>query len=112
MAVGAVVQFTPEAIRRAKGLLSEHGQPAAGIRLGVRGGGCSGLAYFFEIEGEEKAGDRVLEFEGLRVFLDPKSQLFLSGTEVGWSDSLMQSGFTFQNPNSKRSCSCGESFTV
>ena len=107
-----LIDFTPLAVTKARELLSRHAKPDHGIRIGVRGGGCSGLSYFVELEDHEKAGDRILEFDGLRVFLDLKSQLFLTGTEVDWTESLMQSGFSFSNPNSKRSCSCGESFTI
>ncbi len=111
-ATKAILEFTPKAVGRARILLSEQGQGATGLRLGVRGGGCSGLAYFVEPAQGERPGDRVLDIEGLKVYLDVKSQLFLAGTVVDWSDALLQSGFVFQNPNAKRSCSCGESFTV
>jgi len=106
------LQLTPQAIARAKELLAKNGTPDHGIRVGVRGGGCSGLSYFIEVEGEEKSGDRVLDFDGLQVYVDLKSQLFLGGTEVDWTESLMERGFNFKNPNAERSCSCGESFTV
>lgn len=112
MAETKLIDFTPLAISKARELLSQNAKPDHGIRIGVRGGGCSGLSYFVELEDHEKKGDRILEFDGLRVFLDLKSQLFLTGTEIDWTESLMQSGFSFRNPNSKRSCSCGESFTI
>jgi iron-sulfur cluster assembly protein len=109
---GNLIQFTPQAVSRAKELLARNGTPDHGLRVGVRGGGCSGLSYFIDVEGEENGGDRVLEFDGLKVYVDLKSQLFLGGTEIDWSDSLMERGFSFKNPNASRSCSCGESFTV
>jgi iron-sulfur cluster assembly protein len=112
MSEQALLQLTPQAIRQAKDLLAQNGTPDHGIRVGVRGGGCSGLSYFIEMENEEKSGDRILEFDGLRIFVDLKSQLFLGGTEIDWSESLMERGFHFKNPNAQRSCSCGESFTV
>jgi iron-sulfur cluster assembly protein len=107
-----LLDFTPDAVTRARALLADHPSGATGLRLGVRGGGCSGLTYFVEPAAGERPGDRVLEFDGLKVYLDVKSQLFLTGTVVDWSTSLLQGGFVFRNPNAKRSCSCGESFTV
>ena len=107
-----LLQLTSQAITRAKELLAKNGKPDYGIRVGVRGGGCSGLSYFIDLENEEKNGDRILDFDGLMVFVDLKSQLFLTGTQIDWSESLMERGFNFKNPNAQRSCSCGESFTV
>ena len=103
--------MSERAVREAHTLLSREAG-AVGLRIGVRGGGCSGLAYFAEPAREERPGDRVFTFDDLAVYLDVKSQLFLAGTRVEWSESLLQSGFVFHNPNAKRSCSCGESFTV
>jgi iron-sulfur cluster assembly protein len=107
-----VIELTPKAVTRAKELLEREGKADHGLRVGVRGGGCSGLSYFAAPENQTKKGDLVLDFDGLRVFLDVKSQLFLTGMQVDWEDSLLSSGFRFHNPNAKRSCSCGESFTV
>ena len=107
-----LVTFTPNAIVRAKELLAREDKAGHGLRLGVRGGGCSGLNYFIAPENAQKKGDLILDFDGLQVFLDVKSQLFLLGTEVDWEDGILSSGFRFHNPNAKRSCSCGESFTV
>jgi len=107
-----LVTFSAHAVSRAKELLTREGKADHGLRMGVRGGGCSGLEYFVAPEDTAKKGDLILDFDGLRVFLDVKSQLFLIGTEVDWEDGVMSSGFRFHNPNAKRSCSCGESFTV
>jgi len=107
-----LIEFTPRAVERAKALLARDGKSDHGVRVGVRGGGCSGLSYFVDVESQQKRGDLVLEFDGLRVYLDVKSQLFLVGTQVDWEEGLMESGFRFKNPNAQRSCSCGESFTV
>ena len=112
MTAPPLVSFTPMAVAHAKELLAREGRADLGLRLGVRGGGCSGLNYFVAPESVEKKGDQILEFDGLRVFLDVKSQLFLVGTEVDWEDGILSSGFRFHNPGAKRSCSCGESFTV
>jgi iron-sulfur cluster assembly protein len=112
MTAPPLVLFTPHAVERAKELLAREAKADYGLRLGVKGGGCSGLNYFVAPENTQKKGDLILDFDGLRVFLDVKSQLFLIGTEVDWEDGVMSSGFRFRNPNAKRSCSCGESFTV
>jgi iron-sulfur cluster assembly protein len=110
-ATTSILTMSERALLEARALLAREAD-VRGLRIGVRGGGCSGLSYFAEPAREERPGDRILAFDGLDIFLDVKSQLFLTGTRVEWSDSLLQSGFVFHNPNAKRSCSCGESFTV
>ena len=110
-ATTSILTLSERALSEARSLLARE-SGARGLRIGVRGGGCSGLSYFAEPAREDRPGDRILSFDGLDVILDVKSQLFLTGTRVEWSDSLLQSGFVFHNPNAKRSCSCGESFTV
>ena len=106
------LSITPKALEEAKKLLVKHGKPDHGFRVGVRGGGCSGLTYVLDFDKEPRKGDQVMEFDGIRIFLDIKSQLFLAGTTLDYTESLMDTGFKFQNPNAKRSCSCGESFSV
>jgi len=81
------------------------------LRLKVVGGGCSGLQYKVDFDAP-KGTDKVFEKDGAKVFVDMKSLLYLSGTELDYKDELMQSGFVFQNPNVKRACGCGASFTV
>lgn len=107
-----MLTITPLALTKARELLKKHGKEDQGLRVGVRGGGCSGLSYVLDFEGEARKGDQVMEFDGLRVYLDIKSQLFLTGTTLDYTVSLMDTGFKFVNPNAKRSCSCGESFSV
>lgn len=107
-----LLTITPKAFAKAKALLDKHGKIGHGFRVGVRGGGCSGLTYMLEFEDQEKKGDHVVAFDDLRIFMDIKSQLFLAGTTLDYVESLMDTGFKFQNPNAKRSCSCGESFSV
>ena len=108
------VEFTETALRRVRDLLSD--KPEGWFRVGIRGGGCSGLSYFMDVieaPGEkDKRLDLAVEGEPLRVCVDNKSYLFLNGTEVDWQSDLIKSQFVFTNPNAKRSCSCGESFTV
>jgi iron-sulfur cluster assembly protein len=107
-----LITVTPFALAQAKQLLVKHDRPQSGFRVGVRGGGCSGLTYMLEFEDAPRKGDQVLEFDGVRIFMDIKSQLFLAGTTLDYTKSLMDTGFKFVNPNAKRSCSCGESFSV
>ena len=104
--------ISDEAAARLKKLLLERQTPEAGLRVSVKGGGCSGLTYMLEFEDTERKGDRVIEEDGVKIFMDIKSQLFLAGTTLDYTKSLMDTGFKFVNPNAKRSCSCGESFSV
>ncbi len=85
---------------------------SGGLRLGVLGGGCSGLSYQFKFAPEPRPRDQVFEFDGVKVFVDPKSILFLDGMTLDWHDSLLQSGFVFQNPHATKSCGCGTSFSA
>lgn len=82
-----------------------------GLRLGVQGGGCSGLSYNIRFDTQPRERDRVYEFDGVRVFVDPKSFIYLNGMTLDYNDSLMQSGFVFTNPNAQKSCGCGSSFS-
>ena len=107
-----LLSITPLALEKARQLLVQHGRPQSGFRVGVRGGGCSGLTYMLEFEDAARKGDQVFDFDGVKVYMDIKSQLFLAGTTLDYTKSLMDTGFKFVNPNAKRSCSCGESFTV
>lgn len=84
----------------------------SGLRLGVKGGGCSGFSYVMNLEPAAARGDEIFEAGGLRVFVDPKSYLYLEGTEVDFNDDLSHRGFVFKNPSSTGSCGCGASFSV
>jgi iron-sulfur cluster assembly protein len=83
-----------------------------GLRVAVKGGGCSGLTYDLQITGEELPSDKVVEQHGVKVMVDKKSYIYLVGTELDFSDGLNGKGFVFQNPNAKKSCGCGTSFSV
>lgn len=83
-----------------------------GIRVSVEGGGCSGLMYDLQFDTEERTGDHIFEDNGVKVFVDKKSLLYLLGTELDFSDGLNGKGFQFINPNASRTCGCGESFAV
>lgn len=92
--------------------LAEHHAPeGAGLRVGIRGGGCSGLQYFLDVETDVKDTDRVIEKDGVKVYVDPKSMVFLQGSTLDYVKGLMESGFKFVNPGAAKSCGCGESFT-
>jgi iron-sulfur cluster assembly protein len=109
---GKGIILSDSAVKRLRTLLEQRQTPEAGLRLAVRGGGCSGLQYAMEWAEKPRERDKIFEREGVRVFVDPKSYLYLMGTELVFEETLMGSGFKLQNPNVKSSCGCGESFTV
>lgn len=109
---GRGITLADSAVARLKKLLDDRNTPQAGLRIAVRGGGCSGLAYVMEWAEQPKERDKIFERDGVRVFVDPKSYLYLMGTELVWEEGLMASGFKLKNPNVKSQCGCGESFTV
>ena len=104
-----MINLTEIAASKIKKLLLNNA--ASGVRAGVRGGGCSGFTYHLEF-GNQKENDRVIESNGVNLYVDPKSYLYLMGTIIDFIDELNQSGFKFINPNAKRTCGCGESFSV
>jgi iron-sulfur cluster assembly protein len=106
------IEISEKAAARIKALLAEKSTPGGGLRLGVKGGGCSGLSYHVDWATEPSKFDQVIERDGARVFVDPKSAIFLAGTVVDFQQTLMQTGFVFKNPNVKTACGCGESFTI
>lgn len=107
------ITLTEKAATKVRSLMSEQGSPAtAGLRVKVVGGGCSGLSYQLDLDQASTPADKVFESQGIRIFLDPKSALFVSGTEIDWQESMMGAGFAFKNPLAKGSCGCGTSFTA
>ncbi|MEW6776224.1 MAG: iron-sulfur cluster assembly accessory protein [Bdellovibrionota bacterium] len=108
------VTITEAAGKKVIALMAKEGlAPAeAGLRVSVIGGGCSGLSYKLSFEKQPKTRDKIYEMHGVRVFLDPKSALYLKGTEVDFVDSLSGTGFTFQNQSAKGTCGCGQSFSA
>jgi iron-sulfur cluster assembly protein len=106
------IRLTKKAIEMAKKSIERRAQATAGLRLGVRGGGCSGVSYAIEFADKIRARDHVFDFEGLTIVIDPKSLIYLRGSVLDYEVKLMQHGFKFRNPNEKTGCGCGESFTV
>jgi iron-sulfur cluster assembly protein len=116
-APGAIT-VAPQAVDAIARQMKKRGTPEASLRLGLRGGGCSGFSYVIEFhDGPPRARDRAFEYTAsdgtaVRVVVDPKSLLYLNGTVLEWEQTLMRQGFKFANPNEKSSCGCGTSFSV
>ena len=105
------IQLTEVAATRVENFLANRGK-GIGLRLGVKTTGCSGMAYVIEFVDELQKDDQVFECRGVKVVVDPKSLIFLDGTEVDFGKEGLNEGFQFKNPNAKDACGCGESFTV
>jgi len=110
----ARVNVTARAAQQIKAQLAKRSQstPESGVRLGVKGGGCSGMSYVIEYCDQPRAKDRLFEVEGAKVYVDPKSLIYLNGTTFDFVDTFQQRGFKFVNPQVKSECGCGESFSV
>jgi iron-sulfur cluster assembly protein len=108
------INVTELAAKKIRVMLEKEGvsPEQGGLRVGVQGGGCSGLSYAMRIEAQPRPSDKIFEAHGSRVFIDPKSLTYLNGLTLEYEDTLMRQGFIFQNPNATRSCGCGTSFTV
>lgn len=106
-----MIQLTESAKKKIRQVV-EREQNVAGLRLGVRGGGCDGLTYSIQFDAAPRPRDNVFEFDGVKVFVDPKSLVYLEEMTVDYKETLMQQGFVFENPKAKHSCSCGTSFSV
>ena len=106
------ISISPEAAKRIQQNLEHQDTPDGGLRLGVKGGGCSGLSYVMRYDVEKQPSDKVFEEHGARIFVDLKSYLYLKRMTLDWKEQLMQQGFTFVNPNATKTCSCGLSFGV
>jgi len=106
------ITLTDAAVHAARTALTKRGTPNAAIRLGIKGGGCSGFSYVIEYDDEPpRTRDRTYEFDGVRVVIDKKSLIYLMGTVLDFEKTLMKQGFKFRNPNEATSCSCGTSIT-
>jgi iron-sulfur cluster assembly protein len=109
----APIQVTEAAIRQVRSILAKQAKPGLFLRVGVRGGGCTGLSYVLNIENEKTDWDTEYDFDGVPVVIDKKSKLYLYGTTLDFDTSnLLEGGFTFLNPNAKKTCGCGTSFAA
>jgi iron-sulfur cluster assembly protein len=111
---GKAIQVTERALSKIRvAMAKENVSPEqGGLRLGVQGGGCSGLSYNIRFDSQPRERDRVYDYDGVRVFVDPKSFIYLHGMILDYEESLMKQGFNFVNPNSSKSCGCGSSFSA
>ena len=106
------IRLTPGAILQLKRIREEQGVPSDfGLRIGVKGGGCSGFSYMLGFD-EQKERDTVYDFEGVRILMDKAHALYLLGMEIDWLEGLNNRGFIFNNPNAKETCGCGTSFSA
>lgn len=110
-----IVTVTEKALQHIREIFAKEQQEKkgldTGLRLGVIGGGCSGLSYKIEFS-ERKDKDNILDFGDIKIFIDPKSSIYLKGVELDFKDGLNGKGFVFNNPNASNTCGCGESFSV
>lgn len=108
----SLISITPKALDEIRVISkNENADGTKGLRLAVTGGGCSGLSYKIEFS-DEKPKDNILNYDGIRVLVDPKSLIYLKGIVLDFKDGLNGKGFVFDNPNAKNTCGCGESFSV
>lgn len=107
-----ILSISDKALERINALLDKRGKPSAGIKVGIRTRGCSGLSYTVEYADEISKFDEVVEQGGVKLLIDPKAVMFLIGTEMDYIEEQFKSGFIFRNPNEKGRCGCGESFHV
>jgi iron-sulfur cluster assembly protein len=105
------ITITDRALAQIRRLIAKDADPAAFLRLGVKGGGCSGLEYLMKIDKAVRATDLTLELDGVRIVCDPKSAKLLDGSTFDYTGNLIGGGFKFENPNAVRTCGCGTSFT-
>ena len=106
------IRLTDAAAERIKYVMANAVQPIVGVRVGVKNGGCAGMAYTMEYAERIEAADEVVEDKGVRVLIDPKAVLFLIGTEIDFEVTRLASKFVFRNPNETDACGCGESVTI
>jgi iron-sulfur cluster assembly protein len=107
------ITVSERAVEMGKQKLQEAGEGHIGIRVGVKGGGCSGLSYHFEFADSVRENrDLIMELDGLTLLVDKRSLKYLAGSELTWNDGLVEYGFRWQNPNAKKDCGCGTSFSV
>ena len=108
----SIVDLTPAAVARARELLANHGADAAGLKLGVKTTGCSGMSYKLDFAHSIGSDDTVIEKDGIKLVVDPEAVMYVLGTEIDWVEDKLGAMFVFKNPNEKARCGCGESFSV
>ncbi len=108
----APIALTPNATAKVKEIMAQQNPAPAGLRVGVVGGGCSGFSYSMQFENSAGMMDKVFNFDGLKVFVDATSVMYLNGCIVDYVETLEGAGFKFENPNVKSTCGCGSSFSV
>jgi iron-sulfur cluster assembly accessory protein len=108
----APISLTPNAIAKVKGIMAQQNPAPAGLRVGVVGGGCSGFSYSLHFDTSAGMMDKVFDMDGLKVFVDATSIMYLNGCHVDYVETLEGAGFKFENPNVKSTCGCGSSFNV
>lgn len=106
------IEITDNAVEEIRRLKEKEGIDAGGLRVGIKGGGCSGLSYNLGFDWEARKGDKVFEREDVKLFCDLKSYIYLNNTVLDFDSGLMGKGFQFLNPNAKNTCGCGESFSI
>ncbi|NBX67717.1 MAG: iron-sulfur cluster assembly accessory protein [Proteobacteria bacterium] len=107
-----MITLTESAVKHIKRFREDEKMPEGGLRVAVVGGGCSGMSYKLEFQKEPQANDKVFEQDGVKVFIDPKSYLYVKGLTLDYQGGLNGTGFNFKNPNASKSCGCGTSFSV
>lgn len=105
-----MITMTPGAVAKVKEILAERGENGMGLRIAVAGVGCSGFQYQMTLDGEARQDDKILDLDGLKVYVDTRSALYLNGASIDFVDTAEGSGFKFDNPNANNSCGCGETF--
>jgi iron-sulfur cluster assembly accessory protein len=106
------LDLSPTAVAKVKEILAQQNPQPQGLRVSVVGGGCSGFSYQMNFENDTNGIDKVFDFDGLKVFVDQASLMYLRGTKIDFVETLEGSGFKFENPNVKTTCGCGSSFSV
>jgi iron-sulfur cluster assembly protein len=108
----AVLSLTEAAAARARNLIASAGRPVAGLRVGIKVGGCAGMTYTMDLAEEVRPDDEIIEDQGVKILIAPKDLMFLLGTKLDFETTTLQASFTFQNPNQTGACGCGESVSI
>jgi iron-sulfur cluster assembly accessory protein len=108
----SMLQLTEKAVQKVKQLMAAENKQGFALRVAVQGGGCSGFQYGMNYEQDQRETDHVLEFDGLKVYVDPMSHLYLEEVKIDYVDTLSESGFKIHNPKASGSCGCGSSFSM